>query len=148
MSISRRQFCESLMVGGALGGAPATEREYSPFGLQQAAGTPTGSHIGNLFPFVKGQADRSEFELSFLRPEFTTLAQWQPAARTKILEHLFYSPPPVAPRAQLVRRTDKGDYVEEYLTFQTTPDLRVPAYVLIPKRSQAAGAGDRRAPQS
>ena len=141
MSISRRQFCESLMVGGALAGAPVTEREYSPFGLQQAAVTPTGSHIGNLFPFVKGQADRSEFELSFLRPEFTNLAQWQPAARTKILEHLFYSPPPVAPRAQLVRRTDKGDYVEEYLTFQTTPDLRVPAYVLIPKGAKLPAPG-------
>ena len=86
------------MVGGALAGAPVTERESSPFGLQQAAVTPTGSHIGNLFPFVKGQADHSEFELSFLRPEFTNLAQWQPAARTKILEHLFYAPPPVAPR--------------------------------------------------
>jgi dienelactone hydrolase len=39
----------------------------------------------------------------------------------------------VSPQPQLVRRTDRGSYDEEYLTFQTTPDLRVPAHVLIPK---------------
>jgi dienelactone hydrolase len=38
----------------------------------------------------------------------------------------------------MIRRTDRGDYTEEYLTFQTTPDLRVPAYVLIPKTKPPA----------
>jgi dienelactone hydrolase len=46
---------------------------------------------------------------------------------------LCYSPPPVSPAPQIIRRTDRDTYIEEYLTFQTTPDLRIPAYVLIPK---------------
>ncbi len=141
MSISRRQFCESLIVGGAAAGTPVIAGHYSPDGPQAIQVPRTGSHIGNLFPFVKGQADHSEFELSFLRPEFTNLAQWKPAARSKIFEHLFYNPAPVAPQAQLIRRTDKGDYVEEYLTFQTTPDLRIPACVLIPKRVKLPAPG-------
>jgi dienelactone hydrolase len=101
----------------------------------------TGSHIGNLYPFVQEQANRSKLELSFLRPEFTNLRTWQGTARARIFEHLFYAPPPVAPQPQLVRRTDKGDYIEEYLTFQTTPDLRVPACVLVPKNARLPAPG-------
>jgi dienelactone hydrolase len=137
MSISRRQFCGSLIAGGAMTGTPAASGR-SPG--QEPAGA-TRSHIGNLFPFVQQQAERSPLELSFLRPEFTNLARWQPTARSKIFEHLFYAPPPIAPQAQLLRRTDKGDYVEEYLTFQTTPDLRIPAYVLIPKKAARPAPG-------
>lgn len=141
MSISRRQFCESLIVGAGVAGTPGSASAYAPAALQQPPATATGSHIGNLYPFVQKQAERSEFELSFLRPEVTNLARWQPAVRSKILEHLFYSPPPIAPQPQLIRRTDKGDYVEEYLTFQTTPDLRIPAYVLIPKKAARPAPG-------
>ena len=133
MPISRRQFWESLMVAGTVAGSPLSASEYWPTEPQQAPAAPAGSPIGTLFPFVQKQAERSQFELSFLRPGFTNLTRWKPTARSKIFEHLFYSPPRVPPQPQLVRRTDKGDYVEEYLTFQTTPDLRIPAYVLIPK---------------
>ena len=140
MSLSRRQFCEGLIAGGGVAIAPVAARTGAAEELQQAPAA-SSSHIGNLYDFVQGQADRSQFELSFLRPEFTDLAQWQPRARARILEHLFYSPPPVAPQPRLVRRTDKGDYVEEYLTFQTTPDLRVPAHVLIPKRTKLPAPG-------
>jgi len=99
------------------------------------------SHIGNLYPFVQKQAERSPLELSFLRPESGTHQRWQPRARAKVFEHLFYAPPPVSPSPELIRRTDKGDHFLEYLTFQTTPDLRVPAYVLIPKNAKLPAPG-------
>ena len=51
-----------------------------------------------------------------------------------LLDSFCYSPSPVAPAPEVIRRTDRGDYIEGYLTFQTTPDLRVPGYVLIPKK--------------
>ena len=102
---------------------------------------PTGSHIGNLYPFVQAQADNSTLELSFLRSEFKDLRRWQSTARSKIFDHLFYAPPPVAPQANVVRSRDMGDYVEEYLTFQTAPDVRVPAYVLIPKKGPRPAPG-------
>ena len=141
MAISRRRFCEGLIVGGGLAATPAGARGSSRRRSQATTMARTGSHLGSLYPFVQGQADRSRFELSFLRPEFTNLGMWQRPAREKIFEHLFYAPAPVDPQPQLLRRTDKPDYVEEYLTFQTTADLRVPAYVLVPKKAPLPAPG-------
>ena len=142
MTISRREFCEHLAVSGGLlaGGEPLAESLAQNIANAQPT-VADGAHIGNLYPFVQGQADQSPLTLSFLRPEFKSLKQWQGRARTKVFELLSYAPPPVKPQPQLVRRTDKGDYIEEYLTFQTTPDLRVPAYVLIPKNAKLPAPG-------
>ena len=74
-------------------------------------------------------------------PQFRDLAVWQTKARAAVLERLFYAPPLVSPAAEVIRREDRGDYVQEYLTFQTTPDLRVPAYVLIPKKAKLPAPG-------
>ncbi len=146
MSISRRGFCEHLAVSsGLLGGGPLrrmTEVESRPETVQGVTtAIETGSHIGNLYPFVQKQADRSPLELSFLRPEFRDLKVWQRRARARFLEHLLYAPPPAEAQPQIIRRADRGDYIEEYLTFQTTPDLRVPAYVLIPKKTKLPAPG-------
>ena len=142
MSISRRRFCEHVAVSsGLFAGVPLRIKNH-PESLQGVmTAMETGSHIGNLYPFVQKQADRSPLELSFLRPEFRDLKRWQRRARTRLLEHLLYAPPPTEPQPQLIRRADRGDYIEEYLTFQTTPDLRVPAFVLIPKKTKLPAPG-------
>ena len=153
MSVSRRQFVEALTLGGGMLASIPTEERASgilagarasistePVSATQAVDA-TASHIGNLYEFVQKQADRSPLELSFLQSKFKSLKQWQPGARAKVFEHLFYAPPKVAPQAQLVRRTDRGDYVEEYLTFRTTPDLRIPVCVLIPKQAKFPAPG-------
>lgn len=140
MAISRRQFCEWLSTSSGLAASAPLfvngEDELNP-----AQTTATSPHLGNLYAFVQQQADRSPQTLSFLRPEHKDLKRWQRRVRAKVFEHLFYDPPPVAPQPQLLRRTDKGDYVEEYLSFQTAPDVRVPAYVLIPKRAKLPAPG-------
>jgi dienelactone hydrolase len=87
-----------------------------------------------LYPFIKSQTIRSEFTLSFLRDEFKDLAAWKREARSKLLELLHYAPRRVAPRPEVVEKKDKGDYVREKVYFNTTPDIRVPAYVLVPKK--------------
>jgi dienelactone hydrolase len=125
-----------MLTGGALMNFPGSRTPRA-----QATTPQTGSHIGNLYPFAQAQAVRSPLSMSFLRPEFTDLRGWQPTARAKILELLLYDPPRVDPRPEVIRRTDKTDYVEEYLTFQTTPDLRVPAFVLIPKGAKLPAPG-------
>jgi dienelactone hydrolase len=99
-------------------------------------GEKTGSDIGSLFRFVESQAVRGEFPLSYHRPDFQDLAVWKKKARGKLLELLHYSPPPVNPRPEVVERTDAGNYVREKVWFSTTPDLRIPAYVLVPKSSK------------
>ncbi len=142
MTLSRRQFCQWLGGSGLL--AEAASRSAIGVPLPQQPPAPpaaAGSHIGSLYPFVQRQADRSTLELSFLRPEFRDLAAWQARARATVLERLFYAPPAARPDVQVIRREDHDDYVQEYLTFQTTPDLRVPAYVLIPKKTKLPAPG-------
>ena len=129
--MTRREF--ELLMAAAAGLPAAAQKPERP--------TATAPHIGNLYPFVQKQADRSPVELSFLRAEFRDLKQWQKRARTKVFEHMFYAPAPVEPEPQVVRRTDRGGYIEEYLTFRTTADLRVPAYVLIPKNGNLPAPG-------
>jgi dienelactone hydrolase len=140
MAISRREFCEHLAVGGGLlaGGDPLVEPTIV---ANRQSSNSTAPHIGNLYSFVQRQADQSPLSLSFLRPEFKSLKRWQSPARAKVFELLSYTPPPVAPQPKLIRRTDRGDYIEEYLTFQTTPDLRVPAYLFIPKNAKLPAPG-------
>ena len=142
MSVSRRQFCQYLAGTGLLaqpvsraGIDKSVSRQIRP------ADPPTESHIGSLYRFVQQQADRSKLELSFLRPEFRDLKTWQTKARATVFDRLFYAPPPVPPAAHVIGREDHGDYLQEYLTFQTTPDVRVPAYVLIPKKAKLPAPG-------
>lgn len=92
--------------------------------------------VGTLFPFIESQAVKKEFPLSFLQSEFRDMKAWKRKARGKLSELLHYDPPPCDPRPQVVEKTDFGDYVREKVYFNTTPDLRVPAYVLIPKNAK------------
>jgi dienelactone hydrolase len=142
VSLSRRQFCEWLGGSGLLA-TPLPVVSLLDFASVQtpAPAAQTGSHIGTLYSFVQKQADRSTFELSFLHDRFRDLAAWQKLARARVLDHLFYAPPPAAPQPEVIRREDRGDYVQEYLTFQTTPDLRVPACVLIPTKAAFPAPG-------
>jgi dienelactone hydrolase len=137
VSVSRRQFCEWLGGTSVLVCVPAAgtaARAALPSIAPQSEAT--GSHIGNLYPFVQKQADRSTFELSYLHADVRDLATWQITARAKVLEHLFYAPPPIAPAPVPLRREDRGEYIQEDFTFQTTPDVRVPACLLIPARAR------------
>ncbi len=138
-TLTRRRFWQSLAASGLLPSS-FTTTDVAPF-MQAAAPAQDSPHVGTLYPFVQQQADRSRLELSFLLPHFRDLASWQRTARARVLEHLFYAPPPVSPTPDVIRRTDRGDYIEEYLTFQTTPDLRVPAYVLVPKKGPRPAPG-------
>ncbi|HEY7501031.1 MAG TPA: alpha/beta hydrolase family protein [Vicinamibacterales bacterium] len=129
--VSRREFCEWLGATSVLAGTrPSVGRAQAQPGSTAPA---TSSHIGSLYSFVQKQADRSTFEQSYLHDKFRNLDGWQKSARARVLQHLFYEPLPIAPAADVIRREDRSDYVEEYLTFNTSPDLRVPAYLLVPK---------------
>jgi dienelactone hydrolase len=131
--MSRRRFCQSIGVSSLMAQASFLPAHVSE--LVQTSPTADTPHIGSLYPFAQTQADRSRLELSFLQARFSDLKTWQKTARARVLECLDYSPSPTAAAPQILRRTDRGDYIEEYLTFQTTPDLRVPAYLLIPKKA-------------
>ncbi len=139
-NLTRRRFCQSLGASSLLS-RPSLLSPDLAAASSQAPATSDSPHIGNLYPFVKKQADRSPLELSFLQSRYQDLASWQKIARARVLECLCYSPPATPPSAEIIRRTDRGDYIEESLTFQTTPDLRVPAYVLVPKKASSPAPG-------
>src|SRR5213593_4499982 len=122
------------MFGGRLDLAHAQVVGVTPAPLQ------TGSDVGSLFPFIQSQAVKGEFPLSFLNSRFRSPRSWQKLARGKLLELLHYSPPACDPAAETVERIDCGDYVREKVRFNTTPDVRVPAFVLVPRN------GPRRKP--
>ncbi len=91
------------------------------------------AQTGSLHPLIRATADRSELPMSFLQPRFKNLDAWKRKARRMALELLHYDPPRCAPDVDVVERVDCGDYVREKLYFNTTPDIRVPAYLLLPK---------------
>ena len=110
--------------------APVTARRGA---AADPAPARTGSDVGSLYPFIRSQAVRGEFPLSYLRAEFGDVAAWKRQARGKLLELLHYAPTPCDPDAEVLERVEADGYVRERVLFNTTPELRIPAYVLIPK---------------
>src|SRR5436853_7828413 len=100
-----------------------------------------GSHIGTIYPFVEAQAAKRDYPLSFLSERFTDAGAWKREARRKFFDLLLYAPDRVEPQAEMLERVDCGDFWRERVTFRTTPEIRVPAYVLIPKHAKLPAPG-------
>ena len=140
---SRRDFLHRLTTGvwaaAYLSDRTATGNAQPPTGRTAGTAvrfTKTESDVGSLFPFIQSQAVKSDFPLSFLNPKFKSDKAWKRQARGKLLELLHYAPPPGKPQPEIVERIDKGNYLREKIYFNTTPDIRVPAYLLIPKQGK------------
>ena len=97
----------------------------------------TGSDLGSLWPEVEKIAETNRYADSFLSGRFRTFAEFQSLARDKLLEVLLYRPERVDTRPEVLERLDCGEYIREKITFSTSPSMRVPAYVLIPKHLKA-----------
>jgi dienelactone hydrolase len=134
--VNRRNFLQTTAVAG-LSSMFAGQFNALAAEADQVIAAPkwTGSDVGSLFPFIQSQAVKGEFPLSFLNPRFRSLRSWKKTARGKLLELLHYAPPPCDPAAETVERVDCGDYIREKVWFNTTADVRVPAFVLVPKNA-------------
>ncbi|MGV3725000.1 MAG: dienelactone hydrolase family protein [Actinomycetota bacterium] len=121
-------------ANGVLTGVAATEAVAAAQApaTQGGALARTASDVGSLFTFIRSQATASP-ALSYVRDEFKDVAAWKRQARGKLLELLHYAPEKTDPKPELVERIDRGDFVQEKVYFNTTPDVRVPASVLIPR---------------
>jgi len=143
---TRREFLQHTAQGAmtwtALSIAPSLRAASAPSLPASPSPAPIPeSDIGSLYPLVQSQAVKGEFPLSFLQPRFTDVAAWKREARGRLLDLLHYAPAPSDPRAETVERVDRGDYFQERVFFNTTPDIRVPAFVLIPKRARFPAPG-------
>jgi len=145
---SRRDFLHCL-AAGVCGTAYLTRETAKATAQRATSGTErnplrtakTESDVGSLFPFIESQAVKSGYSLSFLNPRFKSYKAWKRQARGKLLELLHYAPDPCDPQPEIVERSDKGNYIQEKIYFNTTPDIRVPAYLLIPKQAKLPAPG-------
>lgn len=133
----RRQFMAgagSLAAGLAAGAdePPKSAAPPDPKGDLK----PTGADLGTLSPAVERLAANRKYGMSYVSGRFRDLAEFTKAGREKVFELLSYRPEKVEPRAEVVDRADCGDHVREKVIFSTAPELRVPAYVLVPKKAK------------
>ena len=64
------------------------------------------------------------------------LEAWKAEARAKVFSTLSYHPESCQPQPAVLDRVDNGDYIREHLTFHTTAEVEVPAYMFFPKRAK------------
>jgi dienelactone hydrolase len=134
----RREFLALLGASALASAVPtaADDRGQSPGGLVADPPRdlkPNGSDLGSVLADVERLAGAGQYESSFLTGRFRSLDAFLAHGRRKIFDALLYRPAPVSPRPEVIDRRDCGDHVREKLVFSTTPDFRVPVYVLIPK---------------
>ena len=147
--LTRRDALSLLGTAGSIavsaGASHAASFGSTDFGAlaAQAGGKPEdqarkwkGSELGNLSPFIKQEQQRTRQRLSYLNRKPRDLEAWKAEGRSKVFEALAYRPEPCRPKATILDRVDKGDYIRERLTFHTSPEVEVPAYLLVPKRAK------------
>ncbi len=95
---------------------------------------PTGADLGSLYPELAKLAEANRYASSFLGGGFRSHEDFRAASRARILDLLLYRPEKVDPRPDVLERVDRGDHIREKIVFSTSPQFRVPAYVLLPKK--------------
>jgi dienelactone hydrolase len=95
---------------------------------------PSRADLGSLFAEVDCIAGQPNYAYSFLSDRFRDLPAFTKTARAKVFHLLRYRPAKVDPKPEIIERSDQGEYIREKVRFSTAPEVRVPAYVLIPKK--------------
>ncbi|MGE3805823.1 MAG: alpha/beta hydrolase family protein [Gemmataceae bacterium] len=126
---SRRDFLTTLGLAAAAGCTGLDALAVDPKRDLQ----PNGANLGTLFPDVSKLAQGNSYTYSFLGDRFKDLDQFKKEARAKVFETLVYQPEKVDPNPEVVEKVERGDHVREKVIFSTSPQFRVPAYVLVPK---------------
>ncbi|MCW5965121.1 MAG: acetylxylan esterase [Bryobacterales bacterium] len=88
---------------------------------------------GSLFVDAERLSKRQGFPASFLGNRWKNAAEYQREGRKLVFGALGGAPPSVQPRAEVVARQDLGSFTREKIVFSTTPEMRVPAYLHLPK---------------
>lgn len=134
--MNRRRFLQVASAGVVVGTGKhaqteAKEASYMSLPATQQAPLPDlGTHWINVFEKLSAHC---EPRMSFLRDEFIDPRSWSQQARQALLADLHYNPPKCDPRPEVIEKVDCGNYIRERLLINTTPDIRVPAYMLVPR---------------
>ncbi|HOJ60406.1 MAG TPA: alpha/beta hydrolase family protein [bacterium] len=129
--LSRRTFSKQLLLSAGL--TPLTARTALPGILGPAPERRTGADTGSLYPEIEFLANRCDYPLSFLHRAYSSPAEYRQTVQQTVHQLLYYAPPAVDPRPEVIDRWETPAYTAEKVLFNTTPWFRIPAYVLIPK---------------
>ncbi len=144
MEFSRRAFLQQLGLGGAA-------LMFAGTGSAWAAGRPRnqqvnwdpekgGPHLGNLWEFIQANADRCKRSLSFFNAGLS-LEEWKRVGRAKVTELLRYQPPRVPLDLEVVNEVKFDGYTRKRILFNTSPDCRVPGFLLVPDEAKFPAPG-------
>jgi dienelactone hydrolase len=92
----------------------------------------TNSHVGNLYPFMQAQADRSPFALSYGACQPADASRWRVEARAKMGELLRYSPAPPPQGGQVLETVKKTGHIRYRVRYAITRDRHTEAFLLVP----------------
>jgi len=134
--MNRRDFLKVTSAGaiaGSASGCFGDEAKSTGASLPMTQGEPyasLGSHWTNVFEKLSAHCKP---RMSFLNKEYTDPTTWSDKARARLLELLHYAPPTCDPNPKILETVDCGSYIRERIDINTTPDIRVSTYVLVPK---------------
>ncbi|MBX7258912.1 MAG: alpha/beta hydrolase family protein [Candidatus Hydrogenedentes bacterium] len=132
--MNRREFITMTSVGttAALTGAShaAEPPHVDPLPGTQSAPLPD---LGTHWPFFEKLSTPSRPAMSFLEDKYKDIGAWSKEARATLLADFHYRPEPCDPKPELVETVDCETHVRERVLINTTPHIRIPVYVLIPK---------------
>ncbi len=84
---------------------------------------------------------RSAPRYVFSATDSATAQRWQVECRQALVDALgFLDSPRVDPAPEILEEVDRGDFVRRKLLIWTTPQARMPVYLLIPKTAARSGA--------
>src|SRR5450756_678415 len=84
---------------------------------------------------------RSAPRYVFSATDSATAQRWQVECRQALVDALgFLDSPRVDPAPEILEEVDRGDFVRRKLLIWTTPQARMPVYMLIPKTAARSGA--------
>ncbi|MDC0325150.1 alpha/beta hydrolase family protein [bacterium] len=141
----RRTFMSQLAAvlgSAAVGPDLSAQTASNPFTvpIPTATNRPIyDSDVGSMWPLIKKQATRAFFPYSYTRDNYTDLKVWKHVTRNRLVDLLHHTPVSWSPGATKLKETDAGDFIIEEITFSTTKDIRVPAFVLVPKNAAKRG---------
>ena len=132
--MTRRDFIAATYFGAMATAAADTDPPAgdtrTPLPATQHAPRPD---LGSHWPLFKRLSARCRPAMSFLEDRFDDPQVWTEEARAELLNDFHYTPPPCDPAPEVLERVDGGMYTRERVLINTTPDIRIPVYVLVPK---------------
>ena len=100
---------------------------------------PAGADMGALYRDVELLVAANRPSHSFLDSRFRSLDEWKRRGRELAWESFGYRPAAVPLNPEVVDRQDLGGFIREKVLFSTTPQMRIAAYVHIPKNRTRPG---------